>query len=312
MFRAGVKDIAALLVILVGGFTSIVFLNGKLEANKPHLPDEYVDSDLTLNGSDLKGYAFGTEGLIADYYFMRSLQYVGDKVLKSDSEFINIDDLRSLNPRLLYPLLTNATDLDPHFVAAYSYGAVVLPAIDPDKAVALATKGIVNNPDEWRLYQHLGYIHWRFGNYNKAAEFYGRGAEVPGASPFMKLMAASMKNNGGSRDTARAIFQEMLSTTDDEQVRLTANRRLAELDSLDEREAIDKALNDLKQANGRCATSLFEIWPVLQKVDLPAGNDFEVDAAGRLLDPTGAPYVLDRDNCRVVLDAEHTDLPLRK
>src|SRR5258707_850764 len=148
-----IRDIAFPLVIIVVGFLAVFRLSGYVEAVRPALPDEYVDSDLTVRGSKLKGFALGTEGLIADYYYIRSLQYVGDKLVKSKSEFINLDDLRDLNPRLLYPLLDNATDLDPHFIAAYSYGAVVLPAIDPEKAVRLANKGIANNPTHWRLYQ---------------------------------------------------------------------------------------------------------------------------------------------------------------
>jgi tetratricopeptide (TPR) repeat protein len=306
-----VKDVLLSAVVIVVGFLAIFWLSGFIERVRPALPDEYADSDLTVRGARLKGFAFGADGLIADYYYMRSLQYVGDKLIKSDSDFINLDDLRSLNPRLLYPLLDNATDLDPHFIEPYSYGAVVLPAIDPNKAIALANKGIANNPDRWRLYQHLGFIYWKLGQYEKAAETYERGSEVPGASPFMKLMTASMKTRGGSRETAREIFTEMLASSDDEQVQITARRRLAELDSLDERDAIDAVLASFRNANGRCANSIGEILPSLQKVDLPGDNEFAIDRQNRLVDPTGAPYLLDHDNCRVKLDPATTGLPLQ-
>lgn len=312
MLRAGIKDLIVLAGVLAAGFASIIAMNGRIERTKPHLADDYFDSDLTVNGSIFKGYAFGMEGLVADYYFMRSLQYVGDKLLKSDSGFINIDDLRSLNPRLLYPMLDNATDLDPHFIAAYSYGAVVLPAIDPDKAIKLANKGIANNPERWRLYQHLGYIYWKLGRYDQASEAYERGSRIPGASSFMKMMAASMLSNGGSRETARAIFTEMLATSNDEQTQITARRRLAELDSLDERDAIDKVLSEHRNSAGKCAASLEEMLPMLARVNLPNGRHLRIDASGRLVDPTNAPYLLDRETCRVMLDAEHTGLPVKK
>ena len=295
--------------IIVIGFAAVIWLSGRVERDRPHLPDDYGDTDLSMNGSRLKGFAFGAEGLIADWYFMRSLQYIGNKMLSSKSETINIDDLRDLNPRLLYPLLNNATDLDPHFIAAYSYGAMVLPAVDKAKAVELTTKGIANNPDSWRLYQHLGYIYWKLKLYEKAAETYEKGSNVPGAQPFMKLMAASMKADGGSRETARSIYRQMLDGSDDEQVRITATSRLKELDSLDETDAIDKALTDFKVRNGRCATGLNEILPELTQVRLPAGNEFELDRSNRLIDPTGAPYLLDINKCRSTLDFEHTALP---
>ncbi len=297
--------------ILIAGFAAVFALTGYVEAKRPPLPEGYVDADLNMNGSELRGYAFGMEGLIADWYFMRSLQYVGDKLLKQQDKDIDLNDLRGLTPRLLYPMLENATDLDPHFIAAYSYGAVVLPAIDPQKAIDLANKGIVNNPEHWRLYQHLGYIYWRLGRFEKAAEVYEKGSKINGASPFMRMMAASMKTEGGSRQTARAIYSEMLASSEDEQVKATAERSLKGLDSMDERDAIDKLLAELKQQNSRCVNSLSEILPMLRGVKLPEGRDFRLDNSNRLVDPSGAPYLLDKENCRVKLDPERTGLPLK-
>ncbi len=167
-------------IIIVVGFAAITFITGPLEQSRPHLSEGYGDTDLTLNGSRLKGFAFGMEGLLADWYWIRSLQYIGDKLLSRTD--INIEDLRDLNPRLLYPFLDNATDLDPHFIAAYSYGAIVLPAIDPEKAIALANKGIARNPDQWRLYQHLGYVYWKLGRYEEAAQTYEKGSQIAGSS----------------------------------------------------------------------------------------------------------------------------------
>ena len=299
------------LAIIVVGFAGVIGLSGYLDRIRPVLPADYDDSDLTMNGSRLKGFALGFEGLMADWYWMRSLQYIGGKLIKSNAEFVNIDDLSNLNPRLLYPMLQNATDLDPHFIAAYSYGAVVMPAIDKEKAIEIAQKGIANNPTEWRLYQYLGYIYWKIGRYDLAADTYERGSEIAGAPPFMRLMAASMKTEGGSRSTAREIFRQMLADSDDPMVKLTAERRLKELDSLDEREAIDTALADFRERTGRCASTLAEIAPSLLQVKLPAGNEFMVDRAGNLIDPTEAPYVLDKENCRVKLDAARTGLPVK-
>ena len=299
------------LAIIVVGFAGVIGLSGYLDRIRPVLPADYDDSDLTMNGSRLKGFALGFEGLMADWYWMRSLQYIGGKLIKSNAEFVNIDDLSNLNPRLLYPMLQNATDLDPHFIAAYSYGAVVMPAIDKEKAIEIAQKGIANNPTEWRLYQYLGYIYWKIGRYDLAADTYERGSEIAGAPPFMRLMAASMKTEGGSRTTAREIFRQMLADSDDPMVKLTAERRLKELDSLDEREAIDKALADFRERTGRCASTLAEIAPSLLQVKLPAGNEFMVDRAGNLIDPTEAPYVLDKENCRVKLDTARTGLPVK-
>lgn len=300
------KPTIAAIVIGVAGFVSTVFTGQNVDANRPKMPESYTDSDLTMNGSKLKGFALGFEGLIADWYWMRALQYIGDKIVASEKD-INIDDLRDLNPRLLYPFLDNATDLDPQFISAYSYGAMVLPAIDPEKAIAIAKKGIANNPGEWRLYQHLGYIYWKLGRYEEAADTYASGAKIPGSASFMALMAASMKTEGGSRATSRAIYQQMLAEPSDEGTQITAKRRLAQLDSLDERDAIDAVLAKFKEANGRCVNDLREINLQLP-AKLPAGRAFRIDAQNRVVDPTDAPYLLDKEKCVAKLDPDRTKI----
>lgn len=296
--------------VVIFGFAAVFALSNFIEKRAPPLPESYADEDLALQGAKLKGYALGFEGLIADWYWMQSLQYIGNKFLQS-KETVNLENLRPLNPRLLYPYLDNATDLDPRFMAVYEYGAVVLPAIDARQAIKIAEKGIANNPNEWRLYQHLGYIYWRLEDYEKAAEAYANGAKIEGAPSFLKLMAAKMKSEGGSRETARVIYREMFEASDDKQVKENAALRLLELDSLDERDAMREALRNFKAKNNRCANNLQEILPLLREVKLPANNDFRVDKSNSLVDPSGAPYVLNKETCDVELDKEKTKIPLR-
>ena len=308
MNRSSIAKTLGQSFVVVAGFVLVAYLTVYIEGVRPALPEDYGDMDLTLHGAKLKGFALGMEGLLADLYYMRALQYIGDKIIHAKSEVINIDDLRDLNPRLLYPMLDNATDLDPHFIEAYIYGAVVMPAINPEQAVAIAEKGVANNPNEWRIYRQLGYIYWKLGEYEKASEVYEKGSAIAGASPFMELMAAAMKTKGGSRETARAIYREMLNSAEDDQIRITAERRLAQLDSLDERDAIDKALAGFKEANGHCPSSFSEIFPRLENVTLPEGRHFRVDKDRNIVDPTNVPYILDKVECKALLDETRTGI----
>ena len=310
MMSNSTKTIVAAAAVIIVGFAAVFGLSNFLEKAKPPVPENYADHDLALRGGRLKGFSFGLEGLIADWYWMQSLQYIGNKVVKTEGD-INIENLTALNPRLLYPYLDTATDLDPHFMAVYSYGAVVLPAINAEQAVKIAEKGIRNNPQEWRLYHQLGYIYWRLGNYEKAAEVYAQGAKIEGAAPFMQLMAAKLKSEGGSRETAREMYRQMAAGSEDKQVRENAELRLLELDSLDERDAIRAALKNFKERQNRCANNFQEILSQLLNIKLPGGKDFRVDNQKNLVDPTGAPYVLDKQTCDVQLDREKTKLPLK-
>ena len=280
-------------------------LSDAANANRTALAETYNDSDLEFQGRKLKGFALGAEGLIADWYWIRSLQYIGAKIVKTESEQLNIDDLRSLNPRLLYPMLDNATDLDPSFMAAYSYGAIMLPAIDTSLAVRLTEKGIKDNPGAWRLHQYLGYIYWRSKDFEKAADTYEAGSKIAGAPPFLRQMAAAMRAQGGSRDTARLIYSQMLAEAEDRQSRESAELRLMQLDSMDQLDAVNSILK--QQAN--CPSSLFSILPLLRNVKLPNGNEFKLNDRDQLTDPSGVPYLFDRDSCTVSVDHKNSSIP---
>jgi tetratricopeptide (TPR) repeat protein len=295
--------------IIAFGFAAVFYISGFIEKNRLALPAGFEDEDLAVQGANLKGYSLGFEGLLADWYWMNSLQYVGAKLVNS-KEDVSLDNLKPLNPRLLYPYLENATTLDPQFMSVYEYGAVVLPAIDNEQAIKLTEKGIENNPNQWRLYQHLGYIYWRLKDYEKAATVYEKGSQIAGAPIFMKQMAAKMKTEGGSRETAREIYREMFDKSEDAQARDLAARRLLELDSLDEREVVKKALDEFKLKNNRCVNSWSEIFPLLKNARLPNGKDFAIDKSNNLIDPTGAPYLLNKENCSIELDENKTGIPL--
>lgn len=289
------------LLLIAAGFAVVAFLSSFVEQRRVKVPAGYEDTDLALEGKRLKGWALGTEGLLADWYWMSSLQYIGGKIVRSEAETINLEDLRPLNPRLLYPLLDNATDLDPRFMAAYSYGASVLPAVDPSLAIKLTEKGIANNPSAWRLYQYLGYIYWRLKMYEKAAETYEAGSRIAGSGTFMRQMAAAMQTEGGSRDTARAIYTQILAEAEDQSSRDNAQLRLLELDSLEEREAVNKLLDDHKRKNGTCIDRVSEIFGVLRELRSPKVRNIRIDKNNQLIDPAGTPYRLDNERCTLEL-----------
>lgn len=297
------KDILVTVAIVVVGFAVVFGLSGFVEGARPKLPAGFEDSDLSMEGKRLKGYALGTEGLLADWYWIMSLQYLGSKLVENTDVDVDLDDLTNLNPRLLYPYLDNATDLDPSFYAAYSYGAIVLPAIDAQKAIKLTEKGIRNNPDKWRLHQYLGYIYWREKNYEKAAETYEAGSRIAGAPPFMRQMVALMRSEGGSRDVARAMYQQMLAEAEDEQSKRNAQLRLYEIAANEELEAVNAILASGK-SSGRCPSKLADIFPQLSRIQLPNNGEFRIDRSGSLVDPTGVPYEFNQATCTANLNKD--------
>lgn len=305
------KQIPEIFVVIaaVVCLAAAIGLSGLLERQKEAARQKVETEDLLLQGKKLKGFVFGSEGLIADWYWMSSLQYIGEKLFNSKQKNINIDDLRPLDPKLLYPLLDNATTLDPQFMAAYSYGATVLPAIDKKQAIAIAKKGISNNPDAWNLYHQLGYIYWKLQDFKSAAEIYGKGSEVKDAPDWMKSMSARMDADGGSPETAREIYSQLIQNAGDDMTRESARLHIARLDSLEERKLLDETLQEFRGANGRCAESWAQIISMLMKKKLPGGREFRIDTQNNIVDPTDAPYLIDRAACAVKVDTNKSKLP---
>ncbi|HEX8500581.1 MAG TPA: hypothetical protein VF659_08325 [Pyrinomonadaceae bacterium] len=287
---------AVLALVVLAGLASSFALSRRLDARRPVEDPFAAYEEMYVRPETARRMSLAFNGLAADWYWLRSLQYVGRKVESYSGDF-SLDDMRPLGIRGLGALLEQSTSLDPQFMAAYEFGAVVLPSVDRDAAVRLIEKGIRENPSEWRLYHHLGYIHWQAGRFDEAAAAYAAGARVAGAPAWMTAMSAQMSEHGGSRRVAREMYLRTYEESGDEQVRALAARRLAQLDSLDERDAIRRALADFRGRAGRCPAAWREVAPLLRAARL------RLDASGAPLDPSGVPYVLDPAACDVRLDA---------
>jgi tetratricopeptide (TPR) repeat protein len=297
-----IRDLT-LVAVIVLGLTGTFLVSRAIDANRPAANSSFEEERLYLSGKAARRVSLGFEGLMADWYWMRSLQYVGRKIM-SVPDNVPIDDLGSLNLKLLAPLLDVATTLDPQFMEAYEYSAVVLPAVNVDEAIRITRKGVDANPQAWQLYHHLGYIYWQRGDFKTAGDYYGAGATTLDAPAWMQAMKARMVAEGGSRNTAREIYARMAEGSNDDQIKEMARRRLMQLDSWDQRDTLRKLLTVYKNQNGRCLPSWRDVGAVLHTLH------FAVDASGAPVDPSGAPYRLVKNGCDVDLDPK-SEVPAR-
>ena len=231
----------------------------------------------------VKRLSLGYDGLLADIYWTRAVQYFGGRHVAGASHF-----------RMLAPLLEITTTLDPHLVVAYQFGANFLSpkppngAGMPEKAVQLVNYGIQNNPNDWKLYYELGFIYYMdVKDYAKAADAFARGSQVPDAHPFLKVMAAQMAQHAGDTQMARALWTTTYQSTQDKQIRGNALAHLRALQVADEVTAIEAIVGQYRQTTGRTPASLNE---------LVAANYLKYVP----LDPAGHPYrLVDGDRVEV-------------
>ena len=173
----------------------------------------------------LKRLSLGYDGLLADIYWTRAVQYFGSR---------HHDGARRYD--LLAPLLEITTTLDPHLLVAYEYGANFLAPKPPDgggmpeRAIELEEFGIRNNPNEWRLYYNEGFIRYmELQDYAGAAEVFARGSRVPNAHPFLAILAGKMAEHAGDAQMARMMWNTTYQTTKDNIVRANAAAHLRAL-----------------------------------------------------------------------------------
>jgi tetratricopeptide (TPR) repeat protein len=223
----------------------------------------------------LKRMSLGYDGLLADIYWTRAVQYFGDKLTRGSEHF-----------DLLAPLLEITTTLDPHLLVAYEYGSNFLaPKIpggagQPQRAIKLAEFGIRNNPNQWHLYYDLGFIYYlELGDYANAEQAFANGAKVPNAHPSMRIMAAKMAEHAGNIETARLMWVTTLQTTLDPNVKSNAVAHLNALQVDEDVTTLERLVSHYREKTGHLPQSFS---------DLEAANFLR----GVPVDPLGHTYKL--------------------
>jgi tetratricopeptide (TPR) repeat protein len=235
----------------------------------------------------------GYSGLLADIYWTRAVQYYGRHRLAHAQEFA-----------LLGALLSIVTHLDPHLLIAYRFGSLFLAgkppegAGDPQRAIYLLERGIVNNPDYWRLWEDLGFIYyWDLKDYAHAARAFQTGSERPGALPWMRVLAASVAAQGGEIQTSRLLWMEIARSAGNDSIRHSAEIHLTALTALAALRKLDDLLTLYKQKEGHPAHSV---------QDLIAADYLR----GIPLDPSGEAFVVGPDGHAGLGPRSRVDLSL--
>lgn len=233
------------------------------------------ESVLVRSPALVKFFSLGFNGLAASLYWTRAVQYFGRKHHDYATRF-----------DLLSPLLDMTTALDPHLTVAYEFGGIFLAqrppegAGDPDAAVRLVEQGIKENPDQWKLYYHLGFIHYlERHDVKAAADAFERGSQVPGAHPWMKIMAAMLLERGGDVQTSRYLWSRIFESTEDPLIKHNAYIRLLALKVDEQVGALEQAVHTYKQRTGMDPTSWMDLVRERMLPRIPA-------------DPLGLPYIL--------------------
>ncbi len=208
------------------------------------------------SGEQVKRMFPGLEGIAADVYWLRTVQYFGRERVFGNTESYD----------LLEPLLDITVTLDPRLEIAYRYGSIFLcepypvGAGMPEKGVELLERAIQRWPRSWELRKELGYYTYLFlHDVDKARDILLEGSKLPGAPYWLAGMAGLMLTRSGERAMARQIWQDMYDHATFDLVRWNAEQNLQRLDALDMTDALERVVNRFKSQRGRFPDTLQEL-----------------------------------------------------
>jgi hypothetical protein len=229
------------------------------------------------SGAQVKRLFPGFEGLAADIYWLRTVQYFGgERLFAANKRFA-----------LLEPLIDITTTLDPRLEIAYRYGAIFLSeppptgAGRPREGVAVLEKGVRNVPGSWRLRQDLGFFYYIYLHDSKrAAAVLNEASDLPGAAFWLRMLAADVLAKGGERANSRLMWQQMYEQAEPGIMKDNAALRLRILDSRDLADRLTALVAEFARRTGRRPARLEELrsaglWrgPLVDVSGTPFGYD---------------------------------------
>ena len=182
------------------------------------------------SGRFMEQAALEYRNLAADVLWFRTVQYYGS--------YRGGENDLALFSRLVEVI----TDLDPQFVFAYLFGAMII--VEDlgsfDEGIRFLEKGIAANPDNWWLVFENGFLHYAAArDYREAARLFGEAARMPGADELAKRFAAFVAAKAGDREAAIAMWDDLARTSEDPYIRDELARRY-----------LDRLEKEIRRPNG--------------------------------------------------------------
>jgi len=256
-----------------------------------HSSDNDEDPDIILFSSPglVKKMALGYGNLMADFYWMRTIQYYGR---------FEEADRRKIRYKNLNMLLDITTTLDPYYLDAYRMGSFFLAAEEPlgagqpKDALNLLDRGFQHHPGEWQLLYDKGFIYyWYLQDFIAAGETWLQTAEIPGAPEWLHSLAAASVTRGGDLAVAIALWQDRYLQSTRENEKETAKNRLISFRVAQDIWGWQALAERYREKNGAYPESLQM---------LATGHELRYS----LFDPPGMPYRYDPQTGEVTLNAD--------
>jgi tetratricopeptide (TPR) repeat protein len=227
------------------------------------------------SGKVLRATAFGQRLLLADLYWLRTVQYMGETLQAKADRWSS-----------LYPLAEIVTDLDPRHGYVYQVAGSNLAGLAGRHAEAdrILQKGMRNVPERWTLPWVLATNKFLYEQqYAEAAE-YARRASVVGRRPDLALLAANLSalaDTEAEYQAALGFLDQALKDAANDDLREQLETRRVKVATYMVLSRLEKALAAFQQDEGHPAHHLADLVPRYLPVlpDDPSGGTFLLSPA---------------------------------
>jgi hypothetical protein len=215
--------------VLAGAATSTIHV--KRYSYRPYLYDNlYLPS-----GKFLEQVSLGYNQIVADIIWHQAVQYYGGyrKELHDLAYFEGLIDL--------------VTDLDPHFVFPYVFGAVVMSQDmgSFESGIRILRKGMHHNPTAWELPFEIGFLSFvDAGDHEMAARYFDLASRMPGAPDQARRFAAFVYSKAGHDELSIRMWEELRESAEEPYLRELAERYLERLRRAKQERAVDNGERD--------------------------------------------------------------------
>ncbi|QSQ13525.1 tetratricopeptide repeat protein [Myxococcus landrumensis] len=247
-------------VLLAAGLVLVLF-----HASRPLPPPHLGDRPILPRAGFLKALFKAQLGLVADYFWVMTINRVG--AARNVSEY-----------RDIYYYADLTTDLDPRFSKVYTFAGITIPIhlgreqyANVKESSQILRKGIANTPEDKRIHFQLAYNLIFFERrYGEAAAIIEELSKEPGAPEWYSGLATRLYAQAGDFSTSLGLAQMMRDGAEDEETRAYYERRVNEILQEQLLQHIDTAIQSYKSRVGDLPGSLDAVVAAGDLKELPA------------------------------------------
>jgi hypothetical protein len=237
---------AALLVLLLAAAAAA---HGSARRHAPPPATHTIFQEFPV-GDTLRGVTLGYTNAVADALWLQAIQYFGGGRFTPEGT------------RWAYHVLEAVTSLDPRFRPAFEFSGIALGLADGGIGYSnrLLLKGIARYPGYWRLPFLYAYNrYFEQGDAADGARWMARAASLPGAPPYLPLLASRMFVEARTPAAAVAFLNKVLEGTTDPSLRKGIEARIVALRTEEGFVVLEEGVRRFRERFGRPPDALSEL-----------------------------------------------------